>query len=355
MLQQNPFPEAVTGRNEAVLARLAPLAEDLKSKIGDDLRRLRSGADGDPEDWEIAALERALHEWRVYKAFRRLHKERWCPALLFRLSTKTDLLTLCNRDADSSAAGFDGRVKKVLTKRGIDHRFKWREARQMISAMGLIQPSGTAGDGYAGTPDVAAEVFPNEADATNHAATSTSKAPEEPASSSDEPDPVQDAQTSEAQLEQQDEPGTADLPALRFDRVWSVLPSYTKARLEAVYTRMACGLWTQYADRFYSSFKKAEMLAYVQRLVRFHANLEAVQHLTDQQLDTFFDWMQSHLKERCQRDDDLRIAARLFQDMLQMADLGLLSAEAWNRYREAEVRRIGAFCYHRFFDARTAS
>jgi hypothetical protein len=145
------------------------------------------------------------------------------------------------------------------------------------------------------------------------------------------------------------------LPALRLDRVWSVLTSYTKAQLEAVYTRMVCGLWTQFADRFYASFKKAEMLAYVHRLVRFHANLEAVQHLTDQQLDTFFDWMQSHLDERCQRDDDLRIAARLFQDFLQMAELGLLSADAWNRYRDADVRRIGAFCYHLFYEAPAVS
>jgi hypothetical protein len=113
---------------------------------------------------------------------------------------------------------------------------------------------------------------------------------------------------------------------------------------------MACGLWTQFADRFYSSFKKAEMLAYVQRLVRFHANLEAALHLTDPQLDAFFDWMRSHLTDRYQRDDDLRIAARLFQDLMAMADLDLLSPDAWNQYREAELRRIGAFCYHRFYE-----
>ena len=152
-----------------------------------------------------------------------------------------------------------------------------------------------------------------------------------------------------------DNGGAEVLPALRLDAVWERLPSFTKAQLEAVYKRMECGLWTQFGDRFYSSFKKNEMLTYVRRLVRFHANLEAVQHLSDAQVDALCDWMHGRLGERFQRDDDLRIAARIYGDLFSVEKHGRLSADAWTRYRDAEIRRIGAFCYHLFLEEKTGS
>lgn len=364
VLSANPFPDFITGQNASTLARFAKWADASRSKIEADLNRFRSrGNDHPAEDWELAALSHACQEWRVFEAFRLLHEQGWCPALLFQLRTKTDLFILCDADADSSKDGFEDRQKQALSKRGIDSRFRWVEARRMMATLGVLESLGMwqapGGDGALQSPvlESADERREIETASSAHADTPMSqdvttedaeagvvtvRGTVEQGSSLEEEDPA-DVATSNAV------PGRG-FPPLRLDRVWSILPSYTKAQLEAVYQRMACGLWTQFADRFYSSFKKAEMLAYVQRLVRFHANLEAAQHLSDQQLGAFFDWMRSHLSDRYQCEDDLRIAARLFQDLMAMADLGLLSPDAWNQYREAELRRIGAFCYHRFYE-----
>ena len=151
---------------------------------------------------------------------------------------------------------------------------------------------------------------------------------------------------------------SASLPPLLLDRVWSALPTYTKKQLEAVYEQFGVGLWSQFGDRFYSSMRKPEMLTFVQRVVRHHACLDAAQRLTDRQLDALHDWMRSNLTERYQRDDDLRIAARLFRDFQAAATLSAgghgLSPGAWNRYRDGDLRRIAAFCYHRFYETETA-
>ena len=100
------------------------------------------------------------------------------------------------------------------------------------------------------------------------------------------------------------------------------------------------------------------MLAYTRRVVRHHACLDAAERLTARQLGALHDWMRSNLAGRQGRDDDLRIAARLFGDFEAAAALSVaghgLSAEAWDRYRDGELRRIAAFCYHRFFEAAPA-
>jgi len=132
----------------------------------------------------------------------------------------------------------------------------------------------------------------------------------------------------------------------------------TRRHIEAVYERFGVGLWSQFGDRFYSSMRKPEMLTFVQRVVRHHACLDAAERLTECQLDVLHDWMRLNLSERYQRDGDLRIAARLFGDFQAAAALSRdghgLSPEAWNRYRNGELRRIAAFCYHRFYEAETA-
>jgi hypothetical protein len=190
-----------------------------------------------------------------------------------------------------------------------------------------------------------------------------------PAEPSDvHPDPGGAADGSSEPLVDGSNPSTP-LPPLLPDRVWSALPTYTKAQLEAVYERFGVGLWSQFGDRFYSSMRKPEMLTFVQRVVRHHACLDAAERLTECQLDVLHDWMWLNLgrtpaqSERYQRDDDrsnpdLRIAARLFGDFQAAAALSRdghgLSPEAWNRYRNGELRRIAAFCYHRFYEAETA-
>jgi hypothetical protein len=65
--------------------------------------------------------------------------------------------------------------------------------------------------------------------------------------------------------------------------------------------------------------------------------------------------MRINLAEQYHRDEDLRIAARLFGDFQAAAALSRdgdgLSPEAWNQYRKADLRRIAALCYHRFYEA----
>ena len=353
----NPFPDGITACNSAVVERFGEWAEAQRAKVEADLKWLR-GHDEAPEAWELSALAGAVREWRVFAAFHRLHERRWCPGLLFRLATKTDLLTLCDPAVASSPDGYGDRQRRVLSKRGIDHRLKWREVRRLVTAMGLLEAAAevpgagepkqetveaeptvvVTGDGAAGAAEAAVVVA---------AAVDTGEASPEETSASEGELPGEE-------MPSERKPDGA-LPLLRVNRVWSALPAYTKKQLEAVYERFGVGLWSQFGDRFYSSMRKAEMLEFVQRVVRHHACLDAAQHLTDRQLDELHDWMRFNLTERYQRDDDLRIAARLFGDFQASAALSRdghgLSPEAWNRYRKAELQRIAAFCYHRFYEA----
>ena len=331
VLPKRPFPKAVTSRNQETHSHLGEWTEGLETEIRKDLDRLACA--DEPEDWEEAALRHTLYEWRVYKTFWCLHEEGWCPGLLFRLKTKADFLTLCDPGADSSPGGFDERKRKVLAKRGIDHRLKWEEARRMVEQMGLLEKASENEEEEADASDSAAaangEAF--------HARSTERGASSGGASSSSTNDP---------------------LPPLIPDRVWSALPTYTKKQLEAVCERFGVGLWSQFGDRFYASMRKAEMLAYTRRVVRHHACLDAAERLTARQLGALHDWMRSNLTKQQQRDDDLRIAARLFGDFqavdaLRAAGHGL-SAEAWGRYRDGELRRIAAFCYHHFYEAAPA-
>ncbi len=365
ILPENPFPTCITACNSAVVEPFGAWAEWDRAKIEADLERFRD-REKRPEEWEMNALAGAVREWRIFAAFHRLHEERWCPALLFRLATKTDLLILCDPDLDSSASGFGERQKQVLAKRGIGDRFSWAAARRMVAAMGLLDETvpdeanveraeeagvpptvDVAGDDSSGDPEasiiVPVEKAPVEARPTEEEAYS-------------EDDDTEGASSEEAVPEQRKD---ETLPQLRLNRVWSVLPTYTKKQLEGVYQKFGVGLWSQFGDRFYSSMRKPEMLTFVQRIVRHHACLDAAERLTGRQLDALHDWMQFNLTEPCQRDEDLRIAARLFGDFQAAAALSRdghgLSPEAWNRYRKADLRRIAAFCYHRFHEAETVA
>jgi hypothetical protein len=68
--------------------------------------------------------------------------------------------------------------------------------------------------------------------------------------------------------------------------------------------------------------------------------------------------MRTNLTEPYQPGDDLHIAARLFGDFQAMAALSAdghgLSTSARDRYRDGELRRIAAFCYHHFYEAAAA-
>jgi hypothetical protein len=366
LLPETPFPTCITARNSAVFGRFGEWAGAQRSKVEADLERLRD-RDVTPEAWELSALATAVRQWRVFAAFHRLHEEHWCPALLFRLATKTDLLVLCDAASDSSSAGFGERQKKVLDKRGIGDRFSWAAARRLVAAMGLLNaavPDGAEQDveqveaaGEAITVDVAGDGASEALQAAVVAAT------EEPAE--EPPDEVHHTEEIAPAVENEDEEEHPErvlgdeLPSLRLNRVWSALPTYTKKQLEGVYQKFGVGLWSQFGDRFYASMRKAEMLAFVQRVVRHHACLDAAERLTDGQLDALHDWMRFNLPEQYHRDEDLCIAARLFGDFQAAAALSRdghgLSPEAWNQYRKADLRRIAAFCYHRFYEAETAA
>ena len=144
---------------------------------------------------------------------------------------------------------------------------------------------------------------------------------------------------------------------MRLAPVWVMLGGMTKAGLEAVVQEYGVGLWAQFGERFYSSLVKADMLQHARRVVRHHACLDAAERLGESEVEMLYDWMRTSLASdvaKTQRDPDVRIAARLYRDFLGGAALSAsgkgLSPGAWNRYRAAELRRIGAFCYHAFYD-----
>ncbi|HEV2123618.1 MAG TPA: hypothetical protein VGW38_12690 [Chloroflexota bacterium] len=90
------------------------------------------------------------------------------------------------------------------------------------------------------------------------------------------------------------------------------------------------------------------MVDCVQRLLRFHAGLEAAQHLTLCHLNRFEHWAGRAFMDPGRQVPGLALAAELFEAFLAMACTAPLSQTARNRYRDAELRRIAAFCYSVF-------
>ena len=341
VLPDDPFPERVTGRNAQTAERLAVWADETREAAEALMGQFRET----PDDARIPSrastrLRGLAREWRIFEAFRQLHEAHRCVGLFHRLRLRADFIALCDRQADSSAAGYGERQRRVLSKRGISHRHIWAEARRLAAEIGLLDDDPSAdtvapvsGDGLAAPPAVALSVTPaSGADAAE-------VAPEAPLG-----DTV--AET----------PG-CDLPDVRLDAVWTLLPGLTKAKLAAVVDRFGVGLWAQFGDRFYSSMRKAEMLDHTRRVVRHHACLDAAQRLTERQVDDLHDWMRGRLTEPYQKDPDLHIAARLFKDFQAGAALSAagsgLSPDAWNTFRDADLRRIAAFCYHEFYEDRS--
>ena len=345
VLPDDPFPERVTGRNARAAERLTEWAEETPAKAESLMNRLCELSDEKPvpvrESTRLRLLARA---WRVFETFRLLHEARLCPGIFFRLRTKADFLTLSDREADSSATGYDESQRQVLSKRGISHRHIWAEARRLVAVIGLLDDA----------PDKATAA-PASGDglAAPEAAVGVSVVHALPEGEPEVATPLGDVAV---------ETSGCDLPDVRLDAVWTLLPGLTKAKLAAVTERFGVGLWAQFGDRFYSSMRKAEMLDHTRRVVRHHACLDAAQRLTERQVEDVHDWMRGALgrspahSERHQRDEDLRIAARLFSDFQASAALSAagsgLSPDAWNRYRDAELRRIAAFCYHQFYEDR---
>ena len=339
VLPDDPFPERVTGRNAETAERLTAWAAETREAAESLADRLREK----PDDARIPrrASERLrglAREWRIFEAFRQLHEANLCPGIFHRLRLRADFIALCDRQVGSSAAGYGERQRRVLSKRGISHRHIWAEARRLVAEIGLLDddPSTTAsvsGDGLA-TPEEAV-------------ALSVASAPRD-----DEPEVAPEASSEGSAAETP----SCDLPDVRLGAVWTLLPGLTKAKLAAVVDRFGIGLWAQFGDRFYSSMRKAEMLEHARRVVRHHACLDAAQRLTERQVDDLHDWMRGRFAEAYQRDPDLHVAARLFEDFQASAALSAagsgLSPDAWNAFRDADLRRIAAFCYHEFYEDR---
>ena len=360
VLPDDPFPTRVTGRNAATAERLAAWADETREAAESLAERLREK----PDDARIpdrtsARLRRFAREWRVLEAFRQLHEAHRCPGIFHRLRTKADFLALCDREVDSSAAGYGERQRRVLSKRGISHRHIWAEARRLAAEIELLD-----GDPCVEKPSVEVvptldepESLPRTAHASGALRSGVGASQHTGDGAVTPEEAVVLVSTPDDEAPEAEE-ATCDLPDVRLDSVWTLLPGLTKAKLAAVIDRFGIGLWAQFGDRFYSSMRKAEMLDHTRRVVRHHACLDAAQRLTERQVEDLYDWMRGAIAERHQRDADLHIAARLFDDCQASAALSAagsgLSPDAWNRYRDAELRRIAAFCYHHFYEDRCA-
>ena len=165
VLPDDPFPECVTARNMQTAESLAAWAGETRATTESLAERLRE----EPDEKAVPVrahtrLRRLAREWRVFETFRLLHEAKQCPGVFFRLRTKADFLTLCDREADSSAAGYGEDQRRVLSKRGISHRHIWAEARRQVAKIGLLDGDpGTStsvsmsGDGLA-APEEAVEL-----------------------------------------------------------------------------------------------------------------------------------------------------------------------------------------------------
>ena len=139
VLPDDPFPTRVTGRNARTAERLAAWADETREAAESLAERLREK----PDDARIpdrtsTRLRCLAREWRVLEAFRQLHETHRCPGIFHRLRTKADFLAVCDRQADSTSAGYGERQRRVLSKRGISHRHIWAEARRLAAEIGLL-------------------------------------------------------------------------------------------------------------------------------------------------------------------------------------------------------------------------
>ena len=144
VLPPGVFADAITASRSDIHARLTSWATAARESIDRRAGELQS-RDEPAQDWEIAALGTAAREWRVFEAFRRLHERARCPGLLFRLQTRRDFLTLCDRRADSGPAGYGEHQRRVLSKRGIACRRSWTAARALVAEIGLVDGPEPAG------------------------------------------------------------------------------------------------------------------------------------------------------------------------------------------------------------------
>ena len=237
VLPDDPFPERVTGRSAQTAERLAAWTDETREAAESLAERLRET----PDDARIPGraikrLRGLARQWRIFEAFRQLHEAHRCPGRIHRLRTKADFIALCDRQVDSSAAGYGERQRRVLSKRGISHRHIWAEARRLVVEIGLLDDDPSAeevapvsGDGLA-APD-AAVVLSVASVAGDDAPVVTPEAP------------LGDAAA---------ETAGCDLPDIRLDAVWTLLPGLTKAKLATVVDRFGVGLWAQFGDRLTS-------------------------------------------------------------------------------------------------------
>ena len=140
-------------------------------------------------------------------------------------------------------------------------------------------------------------------------------------------------------------------PVPQLPAVWDRLGTYTKAELEEVHRRFKQEQWHKYGPHFRTSDLKAEQLEHVQAQLRFHANLEAVHRLDDNQAEDLLMWMDENAAE-WGNGDALRRAKHILRSIDQVSELGEMDDEPFYRFQLREARRAGAFCYHLFYEER---
>ena len=423
VLARCPFPEAITAGSAERAGAFAALAAGSLTAIEEQLaliarRRARRGVGGRGappergaavEGWERTPLAHQLGLWRAFEAFRLLHVRGWCPALLFRLQTGTDLAVLLDPRVDSSRDGYGARQKRVLAKRGIADRHRWAEARRRVASMGLLSdgaptskaalaPSSPAKAPAADTSRAADASPKTPAEATGQEKTTRSEkvrpsetgkqasryggigaptgAPEENGPP-DKQGSAGDADGGRVGAEAGTGAGTGALPAPRRSPAYDRLPSLTKAQIEAVYHRHACGPWSlaeraRLVEAARPSQRKTVMIRLTGQLLRYQAGLEAAHLLSAAQLEELACWMRARwgagspalAPARGRRlgeafRADLHVGRRLYGDFEAAARLAAsgrgLSPEAWGRYRDGELRRLGAFAYGAFYEERRAA
>jgi hypothetical protein len=124
--RENPFPDNVTTTRAESLTRLTSLEAKLREQWDDLRSKLREGNASDARRGKAVALRRVLD---TCLCLVELHRQGWCPALLFHVASKASVTALADAERP-----FDAETRRAMTSAGVTDRYVWKEVQRLMTA-----------------------------------------------------------------------------------------------------------------------------------------------------------------------------------------------------------------------------
>ena len=184
------------------------------------------------------------------------------------------------------------------------------------------------------------------------------------------------------QLAADEDPAPADLwfwPPVKLPDVWESIDGMTVAQLDEAYRLYALPLFTRYEGYYQTGQLKPNKQGLVRRVVRHHADLAAVQRLTDEHMAEFATWFdglfegsstydtvsntsRGHRRARHEVyrehgkewSNNIKTAGQIADTADMVARLGLMTEGEQASVKREIYRLAASFCYSLFLETRAA-